>query len=146
MPKRFGNNPKRRIAPPRYFSLEELQRIADTVRYQGSAYHKRVPADYGFDGPLSPRPHKSRCDGKRVIRWREAYVLLLDGLKLGLVSVYCMNGLPKYVWSVDQEREPYEAKLGSDGRSYHGYRLGFDDRAMREEVIREWRLARSRAR
>lgn len=145
MPKRFGNNPKRRMAPSSYFSPQELQRIADTVRYRGSAHHKRVPADYGFDGPLSPRPHKSLCDGSRVIRWDEARSLLIDGLRLGMVSLYCINGIPKYVWSVDEEREPYEAKLGSDGRSYHGYRLGLDDKAMREEVIREWR-ARSRAR
>lgn len=143
MPKRFGNNPKRRIAPQHSISQQELHRIADEVRYLGSAHHKRVPADYGFHGPPSPRPHKSLCDSKRVIRRDEAKRLLIDGLRLGMVSTYRMNGYPKYVWSVDQDGEPYEAKLGHEGRSYHGYRLGFDDRAMREEVIREW-LARSR--
>lgn len=140
MPKRVGNNPKRRIAPPRHFSSQELQRIADAVRYQGSAHHKRVPADYGFHGPASPRPHKSLCDGKRVIRWGEAKSLLIDGLKRGMVSEYLMNGFPKYIWSVDQDGEAYEAKLGHEGRSYHGYRLGIDDRMMRDEVIREWRV------
>lgn len=142
-PKRFGNNPKRRIAPQHSISQQELQRFEDEVRYLGSAHHKRIPADYGFHGPPSPRPHKSLCDSKRVIRRDEAKALLLCGLRLGMVSTYRMNGYPKYVWSVDQDGEPYEAKLGHDGRSYHGYRLGVDDRAMREEVIREW-LARNR--
>lgn len=83
MPKRFGNNPKRRISPQHSISQQELQRFADEVRYLGSAHHKRVPADYGFHGPPSPRPHKSLCDSKRVIRRDEAKTLLLCGLKLG---------------------------------------------------------------
>lgn len=143
MPKRIGNNPKRRIAPLGRFSPQDLQRLVSTVRYHGSPHHKRVPANYGFHGPVGPRPHKSLCDGKRVIRLGEARSLLLDGLKRGMVSAYLMNGFPKYIWSVDQDGEPYEAKLGHEGRSYHGYRLGIDDRMMRNEVIREWR-ARSR--
>ena len=47
------------------------------------------------------------------------------------------GGLPKVVWAVDDDGEAYEAMLGGDGSSYHGYRL--DQKAPnREYVIAEW--------
>ena len=49
------------------------------------------------------------------------------------------DDLPKYVWAQDERGDVYEAKLGGDGRSYHGYRLGENDRAMRRWVIDEWK-------
>ena len=57
-----------------------------------------------------------------------------------MVSTSITGGLPKYVWAVDDCGEAYEAKLGGDGRSYHGYRLDRDDKAMRQWVIKEWKL------
>ena len=138
MPKRHGNNPKRRIAPQHSFGPKELESLASAARYRGSAHHKKRPADYGFHPPANPRPHKSLCDGRRMIKREEATALFLKGLRTGMISVHRVNGLPKYVWAVDHEGEPYEAKLGHDGRSYHGYRLGLDDRAMRDTVIRAW--------
>ena len=55
-----------------------------------------------------------------------------------MVSAFREGGYPKYVWAVDEKGEAYEAKWGDDGQSYHGYRLGDDDRMMRDYVIDEW--------
>jgi hypothetical protein len=55
-----------------------------------------------------------------------------------MVSSHIENDLPKYVWAVDGDGEPYEAKLGGDGRSYHGYRLEENEQAMRATVQKEW--------
>ena len=45
----------------------------------------------------------------------------------------------EYAWALDNQGEVYEAKLGDDMRSYHGYRLREDERAMREWVVKEWK-------
>lgn len=72
----------------------------------------------------------------------EARSLFRSGVRLGMVSSHIQDGLPKYVWSVDDDddrgtRETYEAKLGGDGSSYHGYRLSRDAR-LRDYIIAEW--------
>ncbi len=56
----------------------------------------------------------------------------------GMVSPMLESGLPKYVWAVDAADEVYEAKIGSPPE-YHGYRLGDDEKAMREYVRLEWK-------
>ena len=137
--KYMGKNPKRRIAKAGHFTEEQLNNFADMGRYHGSAHHKRRPADYGFRPPTSPRSSKSLCDDKRVIKLKEATRLFKDGIARGMVSIMeQQNDLPKYVWAQDEQGDVYEAKLGGDGLSYHGYRLGEDDR-MREWVINEWK-------
>ncbi len=71
---------------------------------------------------------------------REAMELFRQGLSRGMVSRYAENGFPKYVWAVGQDDdEVYEAKVGSDGWSYHGYALNADrDRDPCRWVITEW--------
>ena len=133
-----GNNPKRRIAKHGFYTKQELDGFASIARYQGSAHHKLRPADYDFDPPTAPRPSKSVCDGKRVVRHDEARRLLQAGMRLGLVSSHKQGDWPKYVWTIDDNGEVYEAKLGHDGNRYHGYRLSEDDGAMREWVMAEW--------
>ena len=139
-----GNNRKRRIAKRSDFSAEQLARIAKQGRYGGSALHKSKPADYGLDPPVNPRPPhgwrpaKSLCDGLRVVGAAEARGLLLAGIRRGMVSTCRVGGLPKYVWAQDAQGEVYEAKLGGDMRSYHGYRLGDDEGAMKKWVTEEW--------
>ena len=56
-----------------------------------------------------------------------------------MVSAFGEGECPNYVWAVDEEGEAYEAKLGGDSLSYHGYRLGDDDKMMRHYVIDEWK-------
>ena len=139
MPKRQGNNPKRRIVPRDALDPEDLGRLAREARYVGSAHHKSKLADYRFTPPVNPRPNKSLCDGKRIVKKREAKELFRRGLSRGMVSRYPKNGFPKYVWAVDQDGEVYEAKAGGDGRSYHGYALNADgERDLCRWVITEW--------
>ena len=139
MPKRQGNNPKRRIVPRDALDPEDLGRLAREARYVGSAHHKSKPADYRFTPPVNPRPNKSLCDGKRIVKKREAKELFRRGLSRGMVSRYPKNGFPKYVWAVDRDGEVYEAKVGGDGRSYHGYALNAGgEQDWRRRIIKEW--------
>lgn len=139
MPKREGNQPKRRIVQWGKIEPADLQRFANRARYVGSAHHKRTPADYGFNPPTNPRPDKSLCDGSGTVRRKDAAELLREGLMRGMVGGLRAGDLPKYVWSVDSRGRVYEAKIGRDGRGYHGYELGQDDKAMRQWVMKEWR-------
>ena len=134
-----GNNPTRRIAKPGHFMQVELDTFAKEARYEGSAHHKSKPADYGFHPQTNPRASKSLCDDIRVVLLAEARQLLRSGFDRGMVSTHISGDLPKYVWAVDNCGEAYEAKLGEDGQSYHGYRLNHDDKNMRRWVIEEWK-------
>ena len=132
-----GNNPKRLIAKRDHYTPEGLEGFA-AVPYCGMGHHKTKPADYGFDPPVAPRPSKSVCDDKRVVNLDEAVRLFRSGVGRGMVSTHRVGGLPKYAWAMDEHGDVYEAKLGGDMRSYHGYRLAEDERAMREWVKEEW--------
>ena len=138
-------NPKRRLAHRGHFSNNDLAYFADVARYEGRAYHKTRPADYGFQPPVSPRPAKSVCDDIRVIQKAEAKQLLLSGFARGMVSTYRKGNLrlPKFVWVVDSHGEVYEAKLDGDGPGYHGYRINqhrdAGSRTMRKQVLKAWK-------
>ena len=138
MPKRIGqpNQPNRRVALSGTISDETFAKLEGS-RYTGACYHKRRrSAGYDFL-PCPHPPDKSFCDDLREIPLLEATRLFRCGIRLGMVSTYCENGLPKRVWAVDDHGEPYEAMLGEDGQSYHGYRL--DETAPnRKYVIAEW--------
>lgn len=139
MPRRSGNNPKRRIMSETEVDPAALRRLSDETRYVGSAHHKRTPGDYGFTPPANPRPNKSLCDGRRRVNTEEARALFQEGVKRGMVSPFATGELPKYVWAVDGKERAYEAKLERPGSTYHGYELGDDDEAMRRLVIAEWK-------
>lgn len=138
MIQRRSNNPKRRIAPLGSFTEADKESLLRMSRYVGSALHKRNPANYGFYPPVNPRGHKSLCDDVRSIPLQEAQRLFESGIRKGIVSTYKQDGIPKYVWSVDEQGEVYEAKLGNDG--YHGYRLNKENESiMRNNVLQEWK-------
>jgi hypothetical protein len=71
---------------------------------------------------------------------KEAARLLRQGIAKGMMSSFGQDGLPKYVWAVDEKGEVYEAKhkVGQE-TVYHGYRLGEDERDMRALVLKEWK-------
>lgn len=137
--KRQSKDPKRCIAHVKALDASQQEFLLSSARYVGSALHKRTPSDYGFHPPTNPRPHKSLCDDLRPIPCVEAKALFAAGISKNMVSTYQEGDFPKYVWSVDDHGEVYEAKIGNDG--YHGYRLDrASENAMRSLVLCEWRL------
>ncbi len=137
MPNRQSNNPKRRIENPGSWGPEQQDTLLAAARYRGSALHKKRPADYGFQPPINPRPAKSLCDDLRPVRAGEAQALFIAGVRKGMVSTARVEGWPKYVWSVDDQGEAYEAKWDRDG--YHGYRLDKEgEKHQRACVLKAW--------
>jgi hypothetical protein len=132
---RQGNDPKRRIAPFGDYDEATRAELAAELVYVGSALHKTIPGDYGFHPPVNPRPWKSICDGFRVVLLPEATDLFRKGILMGMFSPLPAGGMPKYIWSVDNERKVYEANIGR--ADYHGYVLGEED-DMHDFVLREW--------
>lgn len=139
MSKRQGNRPDRRVAPIGSIPTADLQALATSARYEGTANHKLHPGDYGFVPPVNPRPAKSPCDELRPVLREEAATLFRQGLAMGMVSRFDPGGVPKYVWAVDAGGEVYEAKTKPPDKSYHGYRIGDDEPNMRRYVLDEWR-------
>lgn len=140
MAKREGNRPDRRIAAET--SVDQVTRaaLADRLTYVGMATHKLRPGDYGFDPPQNPRPTKSPCDALRPVLLDEARRLFRNGITLGMVSAFEAGGAPKYVWSVDEHGEVYEAKTRPERETaYHGYRIGMNEPDMCLYVLKEWR-------
>lgn len=117
----------------------ERDRLRGEASYKGAAFHKRYPSNYGFVPPVSPRPNKSLCDDLRAIKLEEATFMLDQGILCGMVSICQTGEFPKFVWCVDTDEEVYEAKIGGDGKSYHGYRLGQDEIARRRYYLAEWK-------
>jgi len=139
--KREGNRPDRRIAPEDFLDGDAKRDLLRRVRYVGSANHKLRPGDYGFVPSHNPRPSKSACDDLRALQLEEASSLFRAGIERGMVSAFLPGGVPKYIWAVDEHGQVYEAKTRPERETdYHGYRLGDDDRTMREYVLEEWRL------
>ena len=136
MRKRTGNDPTRRIIEAGALTSKQLGALEARALYVGSGHHKRNPSDYGLDR-TSPRPTKSLCDSRRTIKLSEAQTLLATGIKKGLISRPLDSGLPKYVWSVSEAGEVFEAKTdASTPGQYHGYPLDDD---MLEVVLDAWK-------
>lgn len=74
MHKRTGDNPTRRFIEAGSLTQARLDDVEARARYVGSGHHKRKPLDYGF-ARTNPRPTKSLCDFKRVIKLAEAQSL-----------------------------------------------------------------------
>ncbi len=134
---RPGNNPKRRIASVDRATDEVKQRLEKAARYVGSGHHKRNPADYGLPR-TNPRPTKSLCDLERAVLLDEAKSLVVDGIRWGLFSEIREDGFPKFIWSVSEHGEVFEAKTDANGTGeYHGYPLEDED-AMHVYVKSVW--------
>lgn len=137
--KREGNRPDRRFMDDECTTEDVRKELCKRVRYVGSANHKLRPGDYGFQPSHNPRPSKSPCDTVRSVLLAEASELMEKGVMLGMVSRFDANGVPKYIWAVDEANDVYEAKTRPElEKHYHGYRLGDDERDMRAYILKEW--------
>lgn len=129
-------NKKRRVVRHGELAPRVRDRLRN-ARYGGSPHHKSKPADYGF--PPAPRATKSLCDDGRPVKLKEATRLFRSGIAKDMVSKHLnSNNLPAYVWSVDEYGQPFEAKPGGDGNTYHGYRLDRDDPAS-DYILDQWK-------
>lgn len=136
--RRSSQNPKRRVVaqaalpPP-----QQLQALADQIRYVGSGHHKRRPGDYGLER-TNPVPTKSLCDAVSVVPLANAQHWLRRGVLCGMISALGLDGLPKYIWSVAEDGRVFEAKThpNTPGQ-YHGYPLEHED-DMRSYVLALW--------
>lgn len=138
MRRRTGDNPTRRIVEAGVLTQEHRESLLDRVRYVGSGHHKRNPLDYGLER-TNPRPTKSLCDANRSIKFAEAEALLKAGIKKAMASRLREDGLPKYIWSVSESGEAFEAKTHPNTLGqYHGYPLEAED-DMRRRVLEAWR-------
>ncbi len=80
--------------------------------YEGVAYHKRSPGDFGLTPPASPRPDKTLCDEAGVTHRAEADTLFALAIEGGLASeAFAVPGFPKQLWVVaDDGRGFYPAR------------------------------------
>ena len=140
MPKRAGNNPKRRIESMQCVSKDDIEWLRKHVRYTGSPHHKTIPADFGFRPPTSPRPSKSLCDGSGSVSMARAQALFRKAIDRAMISTHRIGDCPKYIWVVDEDGDNrvYEAKISKGSKCYHGYELGQEEDAMRTLVIDTW--------
>lgn len=137
---RQGNRPGRRWAQAGTYTKQELEGLVARVSYEGSSLHKLTPGNYGFVPPTNPRPTKSPCDDRRTVLKEEASALMVAGVRAGMVSAFAGEGVPKYIWAVDDDGEVYEAKT-SPGQetAYHGYRLGDNEKQLKKMILQEWK-------
>lgn len=137
-PRRTSFDPTRRIADPDSWPEKQRNDLSDRAKYVGSGHHKRYPANYGLER-TNPRRTATVCDAERVLKLDEAMSLLDSGIKKGMVStVLEADGMPKYIWSVSPEGQPFEAKTSaSTPWQYHGYPLDKND-SMCQRVLEAW--------
>jgi len=138
-PRRTSFDPTRRISDQEAWPEEQRNALFARAKYVGSGHHKRYPADYGLER-TNPRRTATVCDAERVFKLAEAIALLESGIKKGMVStVLAAEDMPKYIWSVSADGEPFEAKTSANTPwLYHGYPLDRND-AMRERVLEAWK-------
>jgi hypothetical protein len=74
-----------------------------------------------------------------IIPIKEATLLMKSGIAAGMVSTFKYDKFPKYIWSVGEDGEVYEAKSEENTAGmYHGYRLEEEDN-IREIVKQAWK-------
>lgn len=132
-------NVKRKLGECKEVPPEDLEKMAERIKYGGNPEHKRNPGDFGLTPPSGARPAKSLCDEAKIFTKEEALRLLQEGCRRGLISQRKENGWPKNIWSVKDDMFPLEAQLESSvSGSYHGYPMPKED-PFREEVLKRWR-------
>lgn len=120
-------------------NVPERRFLREHAGYEGIAYHKRTPGDFGLTPPAAPRPDKTLCDEANVARRALADALLAQALDGGLVSdAEGAPGFPKQMWVVDENGQVFEAMYGGSRTGlYHGYPIRRSDPFF-DEVVRAW--------
>ena len=82
------------------------ERLYEALSKDGNLHHKRVPVDYGFHPPASPRRNTSQCDANRCVHLDEARAMFREAIDHGMTSTYRIDDRPRYLWAVGAERTP----------------------------------------
>lgn len=128
---------RRKIREER-LSDSERAWLRERASYEGRAYHKREPNDFGLTPPMDPRPDKTLCDEAGIHERAIAQRLLALAIEHGLVSESTSAaGFPKQMWVVADGRV-FEAMYGGtrDGQ-YHGYPIRRSD-PLFDEIVARW--------
>lgn len=117
----------------------ECKFLQENAGYEGIAYHKRTPGDFGLTPPAAPRPDKTLCDEANITQRATAVDLLSRAIEGGLASeAEGAPGYPKQMWIVDENGQVFEAMYGgSRAGLYHGYPIRRSDPFF-DEVVRAW--------
>jgi hypothetical protein len=120
-------------------TAQERKFLHDHAGYEGIAYHKRAPGDFGLTPPAAPHPDKTLCDEAHVTRRALADALLARAIDGGLISDdFVAPGVPKYMWVVDENGRVFEAVHGGSRTGlYHGYPVRRDN-PLFDDVMRAW--------
>ncbi len=112
--------------------------LVDKASYEGSAFHKAKPNDFGLTPPTNPRKDKTLCDEAGVFDKATAKRLFESAVAGGLVSEQTTGeGFPKQIWVVDAGRV-YELMYGgSKVGCYHGYPIRNAD-PLADQVRARW--------
>ena len=123
---RRSTNVKRRLQEP---ALGEaaLSELAQIIQYEPYAKHKRQPRAFGLDPIPGVSEDATFCDehaGFTPADMERIPWLLERGVMAGLTSDSMASGVPRLVWTVDDNGWVYEARLTNVGGAlYHGYPL-----------------------
>lgn len=129
----------RRSIRPTPLTVQEREFLRNHAGYEGIAYHKRSPGDFGLTPPAAPRPDKTLCDEANVTRRALADALLARAIEGGLASDgEGAHGFPKQMWIVDESGQVFEAMYGGSKLGlYHGYPIRRAD-PLFDEIVRAW--------
>jgi hypothetical protein len=137
MKNRTTFNPKRRIRG--YVEQIWIDELLLSIKYGGgNPEHKRSKQSPDVES-FSARPYKSQCHEAKVYSLSEAQTLLLEGVRLGLISQQTRGTFPQNVWAVTPEGVPLEGQLENQVQAtYHGYPMPSSD-PLASEVLSLWR-------
>lgn len=121
-------------------TAEERDFLRKNGGYEGIAYHKRSPGDFGLIPPAAPRPDKTLCDEAGLTQRAEAEELLAQAIDGGLASeAIGAPGFPKQLWVLSQDGQVFEAMYGGSKTGlYHGYPIRHSD-PLFDQIVTAWR-------
>ncbi|MFL6844657.1 MAG: hypothetical protein ACJ8ER_07230 [Allosphingosinicella sp.] len=141
---------KRRLRTPP-LGDDALDALSAQARHQPYAKHKRNPRAFGLEPIPGISDDPTYCDehaGFTPDDMKRVPGLIKRGIVAGLTSEAEAKGVPRLLWSIDDNGWVYEARLTNEGQAlYHGYPLLPGDPVAIKVIsrFRDWAYARDSA-